>query len=98
MPALWKNRLHELGAPEPATAANLPAMRIASRAALEGGPSPSAVEIDESRDIAKYGRQLRELGDESSVAILHQVLDDEQEHYRILSDLIRRDWMHRPSR
>jgi VIT1/CCC1 family predicted Fe2+/Mn2+ transporter len=47
------------------------------------------LEIDESRDIAKYGKQLEELGDEPSVAILHHVIEDEQDHYRILGSLIR---------
>ena len=54
------------------------------------------LEVEESRDIAKYGRQLKELGDELSVAILQQVLADEREHYRILSGLIRRSGL-RPS-
>jgi VIT1/CCC1 family predicted Fe2+/Mn2+ transporter len=53
------------------------------------------LEIEESRDIAKYGRQLKELGDEPSVAILHQVLEDEREHYRVLSSLIRHGTAHR---
>jgi VIT1/CCC1 family predicted Fe2+/Mn2+ transporter len=46
------------------------------------------LEIDESRDIAHYGKQLEGLGDQPSIAILHQVIEDEQEHYRILGDLI----------
>jgi VIT1/CCC1 family predicted Fe2+/Mn2+ transporter len=48
------------------------------------------LEIDESRDIAKYGLQLKELGDEPSLSILKRVLEDEQEHYRELTRLIRR--------
>ena len=47
------------------------------------------LELDESHDIAKYAKQLKELGDEPSNAILKQVLEDEQEHYRILDNLIR---------
>ena len=36
------------------------------------------VEIDETRDIARYGRQLKELGDEPSIAILNEVIADKQ--------------------
>ena len=48
-----------------------------------GGPDLALrrLEIEESRDIAKYGAQLRDLGDEPSVAILTQVIEDEKEHY-----------------
>jgi predicted membrane protein (TIGR00267 family) len=47
------------------------------------------LELDESRDIEKYAKQLTELGDESSVNILNQVLEDEREHYQLLGSLIR---------
>ncbi len=47
------------------------------------------LELDESRDVARYGKQLRELGDRESLAILEQVIADEQEHYRTLGSLIR---------
>ena len=47
------------------------------------------MEIDESRDIAKYGKQLMELGDEPSIAILQEVIADEREHHRTLGNLIR---------
>jgi len=47
------------------------------------------LELDESRDIAKYAKQLKELGDEPSINILNQVLEDEREHYQILVGLIR---------
>jgi VIT1/CCC1 family predicted Fe2+/Mn2+ transporter len=47
------------------------------------------LEIEEGRDIAKYGKQLTDLGDQPSVAILHEVMEDEREHYRVLSDLVR---------
>jgi VIT1/CCC1 family predicted Fe2+/Mn2+ transporter len=51
--------------------------------------APRRIEIDEGRDIAMYGKQLEELGDQPSIAILHQVIQEEQEHYRELGDLIR---------
>jgi len=40
------------------------------------------LEIEESRDIARYGEQLKALGDEGSVAILEHVIQDERDHYR----------------
>ena len=47
------------------------------------------LEIDEGRDIAKYGRQLKALGDDPSIAILEEVIADEREHYLTLGSLIR---------
>lgn len=47
------------------------------------------LELDESRDIARYGKQLRELGDPESTAILDEVIADENDHYRALGHLIR---------
>jgi predicted membrane protein (TIGR00267 family) len=47
------------------------------------------LELDESQDIAKYAKQLVELRDEPSTAILQQVIEDEREHYRTLDNLIR---------
>src|ERR1017187_3759248 len=47
------------------------------------------LEIDESRDIAKYGEQLKELGDAGSIAILNQVIEDEKDHYQELGSLLR---------
>jgi len=47
------------------------------------------LELDESHDIAKYAKQLEELGDEPSTIILKQVIEDEREHYRTLNNLVR---------
>src|ERR1700722_4611651 len=47
------------------------------------------LEAVESRDIEKYAKQLTEIGDEASVKVLHQVLEDEREHYQLLGNLIR---------
>jgi vacuolar iron transporter family protein len=47
------------------------------------------LEIDEGRDIAKCGKQLKALGDQSSVAILEEVIAAEREHYQTLGNLIR---------
>jgi len=88
--ALWAKRIHDLGGSLPAYdgKAGGDADSLASRV---GGPGMALrrLEIDESRDIAKYGKQLEELGDEPSIAILHHVIEDEQEHYRVLGSLIR---------
>jgi len=88
--SLWAKRIHELGGtlPQYDGKAGGDADSLASRV---GGPGMALrrLEIDESRDIAKYGKQLEELGDEPSIAILHRVIEDEQEHYRELGSLIR---------
>src|SRR3569623_3446030 len=47
------------------------------------------LEIEESRHIANYGRQLKELGDDGSVAILDHVIEDEKDHHRELGSLLR---------
>jgi len=61
---------------------------LANRA---GGPTMALrrVEIEESRQIAHYGAQLKELGDEGSIAILEHVIEDEKAHYRELGSLLR---------
>lgn len=88
--AMWAKRIHDLGGklPQYDGKAGGDADTLANRV---GGPGMALrrLEIDESRDIAKYGKQLEELGDEPSVAILHEVIADEQEHYRELGSLIR---------
>jgi VIT1/CCC1 family predicted Fe2+/Mn2+ transporter/rubrerythrin len=47
------------------------------------------LELDESRDIEKYAKQLIEIGDAPSAKVLNQILEDEREHYRLLGSLIR---------
>jgi VIT1/CCC1 family predicted Fe2+/Mn2+ transporter len=88
--SLWAKRIRELGAEIPRYDGkpNGDADSLANRL---GGPQTALrrLEIDESRDIARYGQQLKELGDEPSVAILHKVIADEQDHYRELTELIR---------
>ena len=81
---LWADRLHALGSEvprfQPAPDDELPDSSAASLRLLE---------LDESRDIAKYGQQLQELGDEGSLAVLNEVIRDEQDHYRTLQKLAR---------
>ncbi len=88
--ALWAGRLRELGAAEPVYAGG-PMGEADSLANRAGGPMVALrrLEIDESRDIARYGGQLKELGDEGSIAILKHVIEDEKEHYRELGGLLR---------
>jgi vacuolar iron transporter family protein len=89
--ALWADRLQELGAPQPVYRGK-PAGDADSLKTRVGGDDLALrrLEIDESRDIAKYSRQLKALGDAPSLAILNRVIEEEQDHYRELSGLIRR--------
>jgi VIT1/CCC1 family predicted Fe2+/Mn2+ transporter len=86
----WGKRIEELGGAAPRyrgkqtgdadTLANrLGGQRMALR----------RLEIDESRAIAMYGQQLKELNDEPSIAVLKRVIEEEREHYCQLSSLIR---------
>ncbi len=88
--ALWAERIKELGGADPVYAGSSggAADSLASRA---GGIRMALrrLEIEESRDIARYGEQLKELGDEGSIAILEHVVEDEKEHYRELGSLLR---------
>jgi len=88
--AMWLKRIRELGADVPKYEGR-PTGDADTLVNRLGGPQMALrrLEIDESRDIARYGQQLKELGDEPSVEILKQVIADEQEHYRELSELIR---------
>jgi len=87
---LWAARLTALGAPVPvydgpeSGEADTLANRIGGQ-----GLALRRLEIEESRDIARYAKQIEELGDEPSVAILKEVLADEAEHHIILGGLIR---------
>jgi rubrerythrin len=88
--AMWAKRIRDLGAELPKYDGK-PTGDADTLVNRLGGPQMALrrLEIDESRDIARYGTQLKELGDEPSIVILNQVIADEQEHYRELSELIR---------
>jgi VIT1/CCC1 family predicted Fe2+/Mn2+ transporter/rubrerythrin len=88
--ALWANRLIELGGQQP-TYTGKPHGDAGSLASRAGGPLMALrrLEVEENRHIADYGRQLKELGDEGSIAILEHVIEDEKEHYRELGSLLR---------
>jgi vacuolar iron transporter family protein len=88
--SLWAERIKELGGTVPVYRgkAGGDADSLANRA---GGIRMALrrLEIEESRHIAIYGEQLKALGDEGSIAILDQVIEDEKEHYRELGSLLR---------
>ena len=96
--ALWAKRIRDLGAELPKYDGK-PTGDADTLVNRLGGPQMALrrLEIDESRDIARYGQQLKELGDEPSIAILHKVIADEQEHYRELSELIRHRYPRPPA-
>src|SRR3569623_171679 len=88
--ALWKGRIIELGGSEPAYRGS-PGGEADSLANRAGGVRMALrrLEIEESRHIANYGRQLKELGDDGSVAILAHVKEDEKDPHRELGSLLR---------
>jgi VIT1/CCC1 family predicted Fe2+/Mn2+ transporter len=88
--ALWHGRIAELGGPEPVYKGS-PGGEANSLANRAGGVRMALrrLEIEESRHIANYGRQLKDLGDEDSIAILNHVIEDEKDHHRELGSLLR---------
>ena len=88
--ALWHGRIVELGGPEPVYKGN-PGGEANSLANRAGGVrmALSRLENEESRHIANYGLQLKDLGDEGSIAILDHVIEDEKDHHRELGSLLR---------
>ena len=88
--ALWHGRIVELGGAEPVYGGS-PGGEANSLANRAGGIRMALrrLEIEESRHIANYGRQLKDLGDETSMAILNHVIEDEKDHHRELGSLLR---------
>ena len=88
--ALWAGRIEELGQPVPVYSGR-PHGEADSLANRAGGIRMALrrLEIEESRQIASYGEQLKALGDEDSIAILEHVIVDEEGHYRELGALLR---------
>jgi len=87
---LWATRITALGGNEPTY--DGPSTGDAESLANRVGGLDLALrrlELDESRDIARYGKQLHDLGDEPSIAILNEVIADERDHYITLGNLIR---------
>ncbi|MGB6194365.1 MAG: VIT1/CCC1 transporter family protein [Terracidiphilus sp.] len=87
---LWAKRIQELGGPEPVYKGK-PGGSADTLANRAGGIRMALrrLEIEESRDIARYGRQLNDLGDEASAAILERVIEDEKQHHQELGALLR---------
>lgn len=87
---LWATRLIELGGVHPVYKGH-PHGEADSLASRAGGPLMALrrLEIEENRHIANYGKQLKELGDEGSMAILEHVIEEEEDHYRELGSLLR---------
>jgi VIT1/CCC1 family predicted Fe2+/Mn2+ transporter/rubrerythrin len=87
---LWAKRIAEVGGPAPVYAGP-PEGEADTFHTRVGGDALALrrLELEESRDIARYGRQLRELGDAPSIAILNEVIGDERSHYDALRMLIR---------
>ena len=88
--ALWHGRIQELGGPEPQYKGN-PGGEANSLANRAGGirMAMRRLEIEESRHIANYGKQLKDLGDDASIDILNHVIEDEKDHHRELGSLLR---------
>lgn len=87
---LWADRLHTLGASIPRFD-SVAQERVIEELKTSPESALRSLELDESRDIARYGQQLQELGDENSLAVLSVVLRDEQDHYQLLQKLSRTD-------
>jgi VIT1/CCC1 family predicted Fe2+/Mn2+ transporter/rubrerythrin len=87
---LWHGRIVELGGPDPVYHGK-PGGDADSLASRAGGIRMALrrLEIEESRAIASYGEQLKDLGDPESIAILEHVIEDEKDHYKELGSLIR---------
>jgi predicted membrane protein (TIGR00267 family) len=87
---LWLGRIKALGGEEPQYTGD-PDGQADSLANRIGGSDMALrrLEIEEGRDIAKYGKQLKALGDQPSLDILKEVIADEREHYLTLGNLIR---------
>jgi VIT1/CCC1 family predicted Fe2+/Mn2+ transporter/rubrerythrin len=84
---LWTRRLQALNAPVPTThSGRAHATRIAT---TPGGLQAIilAIEGEERRDVADYTRQLREVEDEETAAILREVILDEYAQSQILRRL-----------
>jgi VIT1/CCC1 family predicted Fe2+/Mn2+ transporter/rubrerythrin len=87
---LWAGRILELGGQAPQYTGGESGQADSLATQIRGADlALRRLEIDEGRDIAKYGKQLKALGDEPSIAILKEVITDEREHYQTLGNLIR---------
>jgi VIT1/CCC1 family predicted Fe2+/Mn2+ transporter/rubrerythrin len=86
---LWAGRIRSLGGPEGQYKGSSTG-RAEAFTANSGGIDLALkrLKIDERRDIGRYSKQAADLSDNPSLVILHEVLADENEHYKALSRLI----------
>jgi predicted membrane protein (TIGR00267 family) len=86
---LWEERLRELGAELPVYTGP-PTGKADSFINRISGSDASLrrIEIDERRDTQRYAKQLRQFGDEKTVAVLNTVVEDEKSHSRTLRVLV----------
>ena len=86
----WAKRIEELGGAAPAYrgAATGQADTFANRV---GGTDATLrrIELEERRHVSEYGRQIRDLDDAPSIAILTDLIADEKDHSRTLRRLDR---------
>jgi VIT1/CCC1 family predicted Fe2+/Mn2+ transporter/rubrerythrin len=86
---LWADRIRALGGSEPVYQGSKTGEANTIPNRVGGvGMTLRRLELDESRDIEKYAKQLAELGDDPSINVLNQILQDEREHYQVLGSLI----------
>lgn len=86
---LWERRLTELGADAPHYTG--PATGVADTLPNRIGGTDATlrrIEMEERKHVASYGRQLRDLGDPESVAILEKVVADERAHSKALKHML----------
>ena len=86
---LWERRLAELGAS--ALHYTGPATGVADTLANRIGGTDATlrrIEMEERKHVASYGRQLQELEDATSVAILERVITDERAHSKALKHML----------
>jgi VIT1/CCC1 family predicted Fe2+/Mn2+ transporter len=87
---LWASRIRSLGGPKPLYGGKALG-RAESFNGIAGGIDLllRRLKVDERREIGRYKEQIPNLADEPSQVILQEVIADENEHYKILSNLIR---------
>jgi VIT1/CCC1 family predicted Fe2+/Mn2+ transporter/rubrerythrin len=86
----WQERLRELGAPQPVYRGKLTGTADSLANRLSGTEGAyRRIELRERQHTSDYGRQLKEVGDVASIAILHDIIKDEQAHARALRRLYR---------
>ena len=86
---LWERRLTELGADTPHYTG--PATGVVDTLPNRIGGTDATlrrIEMEERKHVASYGRQLRDLGDPESVAILEKVVADERAHSKALKHML----------